>query len=195
MNNKLFNVLVVMIIITILLLAVMSVVTICAITYDEHKNETTILISEEQLTPIYEISKNYYEITEEERHLLAKLAHSEASICSEECQRDVISVVFNRLESGRWRKDMNGDDKITVYDIVYYPNAFTPATNGAIDRYEPTEKDYRAVDYVVKNGPTVPTEVRYFRTDYDFNWDGYENYKIIDNVYFGYFIDWQKGIW
>lgn len=195
MNNKLFNVLVVMIIITILLLAVMSVVTICAIMYEEHKNETTTLMSEEQLTPIYAISKNYYEITEEERHLLAKLAHSEASICSEECQRDVISVVFNRLESGRWRKDMNGDDKITVYDIVYYPNAFTPATNGVIDRYEPTEKDYRAVDYVVKNGPTVPTEVRYFRTDYDFNWDGYENYKIIDNVYFGYFIDWQKGIW
>ena len=195
MNDKLFNAIVVMIIITILLLAVMCVVTICVITYEEEINHSEETITEKKLTPNVETANNYYEITGEERYLLAKLAHSEASICSEECQRDVISVVFNRLESGKWRKDMNGDDKITVYDIIYYPNAFTPATNGAIDNYEPTTKDYRAVDYVVKNGPTVPTEVRYFRTDYDFSWDGYENYKIIDNVYFGYFIDWQKGAW
>ena len=177
MNNKLFNSLIVMIIITILLLAITCVVTICVLTYEASNNHSTETI------------------TEEERYLLAKLAHSEASIYSEECQRDVISVVFNRLESGKWRKDMNGDNKITVYDIIYYPNAFTPATDGAIDNYEPTSRDYRAVDYVVKNGPTVPTEVRYFRTDYDFNWDGYENYKVIDNVYFGYFVDWQKGAW
>ena len=141
------------------------------------------------------VKNNIYEVTEEERYLLAKLAHSEGSVCSEACQRDIVSVVFNRLESGKWRKDMNGDDKITVYDIIYYPNAFTPATNGAIDNYEPIAKDYRAVDYVVTNGSTVPTEVRYFRTDYDFKWDGYENYKVIDNVYFGYFVDWQKGAW
>lgn len=147
------------------------------------------------VTTVDESDYNYYEVTPEERHLLAKLAHSEGSICSEECQKDIVSVVFNRLESGKWRKDMNGDNKITIYDIIYYPNAFTPATNGAIDRWEPTSKDYSAVDYVIKNGPTVPTEVRYFRTDYDFNWDSYENYKVIDNVYFGYFVDWQKGAW
>ena len=46
----------------------------------------------------------YYIVTEEERYLLAKLVHSEASICSEECQRAVVSVVFNRLESGKWKK-------------------------------------------------------------------------------------------
>ena len=195
MNNKLFNALLVMLVITILLLAITCVVTICVITYEKSSNHTSETITENKLTPKVETVNNYYEITEEERYLLAKLAHSEASICSEECQRDVISVVFNRLESGKWRKDMNGDNKITVYDIIYYPNAFTPATNGAIDNYEPTAKDYRAVDYVVKNGPTLPTEVRYFRTHYDFNWDGYENYKIIDNVYFGYFINWQKGAW
>lgn len=137
----------------------------------------------------------HYSVTYEERYLLAKLVHAEASICSEECQRDVVSVVFNRLECGKWSKDMNGDNKITIYDVVYYPNAFTPATNGAIDNYEPTAKDYASVDYVVNNGPTVPTEVRYFRTDYDFNWEGYENYKVIDNVYFGYFVDWQRGAW
>ena len=147
------------------------------------------------VTTVEEPDYNYYKVTPEERYLLAKLAHSEGSICSEECQRDIVSVVFNRLESGKWRKDMNGDGKITLYDIIYYPNAFTPATDGSIDKWEPTSKDYRAVDYVVKNGSTVPTEVRYFRTDHDFSWDSYENYKVIDNVYFGYFTDWQKGAW
>lgn len=195
MNNKLFNALLVMIVITILLLAITCVVTICVITYEKSSNHSAETITEKTLTAKVETVNNYYEITEEERYLLAELAHSEASICSEECQRDVISVVFNRLESGMWCKDMNGDNRITVYDIIYYPNAFTPATNGTIDRHEPTDKDYRAVDYVVKNGPTVPTQVRYFRTDYDFNWDGYENYKVIDNMYFGYFVDWQKGAW
>ncbi len=138
---------------------------------------------------------NYYDITSEERYLLAKLAHAEGSICSQECQEAIISVVFNRLESGKWKKDMNNDGKITIYDIIYYPNAFTPATNGAIDKWEPTPKDYAAVDAVVENGPSVPTYVRYFRASYDFSWEGYKGYCSIDNVYFGYFTEWQKGAW
>ena len=140
-------------------------------------------------------NNDYYVVTTAERYLLAKLVHSEASICSEECKRDVVSVIFNRLESGKWCKDVNNDSKITIYDIIYYPNAFTPATTGAIDDWEPTAEDYAAVDYVIKHGPTIPTEVRYFRTDYDFNWDGYKNYKVLDNVYFGYFEDWRNGAW
>ena len=160
MNNKLVNALPVMIVITILLLMITGVVTICAITSEESNIHSAETITEKKLTSKVETINNYYKITEEERYLLAKLAHSEGSICSEECQRDIVSVVFNRLESGKWRKDMNGDHKITVYDIIYYPNAFTPATNGAIDKWEPTEKDYAAVDYVIKIGPTVPTEVR-----------------------------------
>ena len=194
MNNKLINALITMIVVTIVLLAITCVIAVCVITYEE-SHEATRPVTKHNSKPVADFVQDHYKVTDEERYLLAKLAHSEASICSEECQRDVISVVFNRLESGKWRKDINGDNKITVYDIIYYPDAFTPATNGAIDNYEPTAKDYRSVDYVVKNGPTVPTEVRYFRTYYDFNWDGYENYKVIDNVYFGYFVDWQKGAW
>lgn len=185
-----------------LVMSLLSVVATVLIIYSiefptTNKFDTDIDVGDEcnNVTTVVQPDYNYYKVTEEERYLLAKLAHSEGSICSEECQRDIVSVVFNRLESGKWRKDMNGDNKITVYDIIYYPNAFTPATNGAIDKWGPTSKDYAAVDYVIKNGPTVPTEVRYFRTDYDFNWEGYENYKVIDNVYFGYFVDWQKGAW
>lgn len=149
--------------------------------------------SEKVVKPTYK--KNYYNVTEEERYLLAKLAHAEGSICSQECQEAIISVVFNRLESGKWKKDMNGDGKITIYDIIYYPNAFTPATNGAIDKWEPTAKDYAAVDVIVENGPSVPTYVRYFRASYDFSWEGYKNYMSLDNVYFGYFENWKQGAW
>ena len=181
-------------IITFSCLFIIGVIAIADLIY-RNFTKPDIEVQPESTQVIVQERKNYYEVTNDERYLLAKLAHAEASICSEECQRDVISVVFNRLESGKWCKDINGDGEVTLYDIIYYPNAFTPATNGAIDKWEPTEKDYRAVDYVIKNGPTVPTEVRYFRTDYDFKWEGYKNYKVIDNTYFGYFEDWRNGAW
>ena len=137
----------------------------------------------------------YYNITKEEREMLAKIAHLEASICSKECQRAVVSVIFNRLHSGKWRKDMNNDGQITLYDIIYYPNAFTPVLDGKMSDCVPTQRDYDAVDYVLANGVTVSTEVRYFRTDHDFTWDNYANYCVIDNVYFGYFANWEQGVW
>lgn len=164
--------------------------------------ETTVMVESSSNTtapndtnpPEPEVT-TYYNITAEERDMLATLCYLEASICSPECQRAVVSVIFNRLESGKWRKDMNKDGVITLYDIVYYPNAFSPS--GLIDSYKnkTTLDCYDAVDYVIANGPTVPTEVRYFRLGYDFNWDNYVNYTIMDNVYFGYFTNWKQGAW
>lgn len=138
----------------------------------------------------------HYKVTSEERELLARLVTCESDICSLECQKAVCSVIFNRLDSGKWKKDMNGDGKITLYDIIYYPNAFSPTFDGSMDKCtSPCKSAYEAVDYVINNGVTVPTYVRYFRADYDFAWEGYENYKVIDNVYFGYFEDWERGAW
>lgn len=174
---------------------VLFITTICSI----------FIIIAVSVTPEVEAANNteletepiiaYYNITEEERDLLAKLVFLEASVCSDECKRDVISVVFNRLDSNKWKKDMNGDNVITISDIVYYPNAFTPVLYGMIDTCIPDNDCYSAVDYVVLNGPTVPTYVRYFRDNYDFDWAGYENYKSVDDVYFGFFTNWQKGEW
>ena len=144
--------------------------------------------SEVEVTP-------YYIVTAEERDMLATLVYLESSICSEDCQRAVASVIFNRLDSGRWKKDVNKDSKITLYDIVYYPNAFSPAYLIEDYKDKTTQECYDAVDYVIQNGPTVPTYVRYFRTNYHFKWDGYKGYCDMDNVYFGYMIDWQKGAW
>lgn len=138
----------------------------------------------------------YYSVTEDERNMLVALVYLESSICSQECQRGVVSVVFNRLESGKWKKDVNKDGEITLYDIVYYPNAFSPADRiSTLDMSIIKQSCYDAVDYVIQYGPTMPTYVRYFRTDYDFKWDTYTNYTMMDNVYFGYFMDWENGTW
>lgn len=120
----------------------------------------------------------YYDITQEEREMLARLTYLEAGSCGSQCQRAVVSAIFNRLEAKYW-----GD---TLKEVIYYPNAFSPAY--LIDTSEqPPQEIYDAVDYVLENGPTIPPEVRYFRADYDFSWEGYAHYATYDNVYFGYF--------
>ena len=126
----------------------------------------------------YEEQEVYYNITQEERDILAKLVYLEAGICGRSCQRAVTSVVFNRLEAGYW-----GD---TLEEVIYYKNAFSPAHLIATCE-QPPQEIYNTVDYILKNGPTIPKEVRYFRTDYDFSWEGYVHYVTYDNVYFGYF--------
>lgn len=142
---------------------------------------------------IEDVSQPYTTITAEERDMLARLVYHEARGSSDECRQAVVSVIFNRLESGRWSKDVNKDKKITLYDIVYYPAAFSPAP--LIKKTTATQTCYDAVDYVVEHGPTLPTYVRYFRADYDFRWPNYKNYTVIDDTYFGYFTDWEQGAW
>lgn len=147
-----------------------------------------------------EPSKPYYTVTEAEREMLARVTFLESGICSQECQRMIVSVIFNRLDSGRWKKDMNGDNKITLYDIVYYPAAFSPVAAGKMSTAVPSQSCYDAVDYVIQNGPTLPTYIRYFRAGYHFSnkakgWETYLGYCDLDNVYFGYFSDWETGRW
>lgn len=129
----------------------------------------------------------YYSVTEEERLLIAQLVYREANTESLECQKAIVSVLFNRLACGKW-----GD---TIEEVIYYKNAFTPATAGLLEGVTPTKTNYEAVDFVLENGSTLPTYVRYFRAGYHHSWEGYEGYTVIDHTYFGYFIDWQKGAW
>lgn len=203
MYNKLFQPLEIVIFVTLILL-IISILTLViasivleinavSVEPETESQEEFIIHKEPQVNK--ENKKCYYKITPEERELLAKIVTLESSICSLECQKDVCSVIFNRLESNKWRKDMNEDNQITLYDIIYYPNAFSPVLFGKMDDCKPCQSAYEAVDYVIENGPTVPTYVRYFRASYDFNWEGYKNYKTLDNVYFGYFSDWKNGAW
>lgn len=126
-----------------------------------------------------EVEPTYaYNITPEEREMLARLIFLEANTESIECQKAVVSVIINRWKSGRWGE--------TLRDVIYAPNQFTPANN--IYKTTPKDTNYAAVDYVLKNGCTIPEYVLYFRANYHFNWSGYEAYSQIDHTYFGYLI-------
>lgn len=115
-----------------------------------------------------------------ERDLLAKLVYLEAGTCGQDCQRAIVSVVLNQLEAGYW-----GD---SIEKVIYHDGNYSVAH--LLEECErPPQNCYDAVDYVLTHGRTLPAEVRYFRADYDHSWEGYENYAVYDNVYFGYFIN------
>ena len=119
-----------------------------------------------------------YNITSEEREMLARLVYREANTESFECQAAVVSVVINRWQSGQWGQ--------TLGEVVYAPYQFTPAN--LLYKTTPTELNYKAVDTVLKNGCTLPSYVLYFRADYDFKWEWYKPYVQIDSTCFGYFL-------
>jgi hypothetical protein len=119
-----------------------------------------------------------YNVTAEEREMLARLVYLEANIESLDCQKAVVSVVINRWQNGYW-----GDN---IEKVIYSPAQFTPASK--IKNTTPNNKNYEAVDYVLKNGCTLPEYIFYFRASYHFDWDGYMPYTSIDDTYFGYMI-------
>lgn len=137
-----------------------------------------IIVEKEVITEVVvEKEPTYvYNITSAEREMLARLVYREANVESLECQKAVVSVVINRWKNGAW-----GD---TLEKVVYSKGQFSPAH--LIPTTTPTEKNYKAVDYVLKNGCTVPEYIMYFRANYHFKWSGYVPYKKIDKTCFGY---------
>ena len=121
-----------------------------------------------------------YNISSVEREMLARLVYLEANTQSLECQEAVASVVINRWIDGRWGS--------TIASVIYSRYQFSPA--GLIYKTTPTETNYVAVDYVLKNGSILPKYCMYFRSDYGFSeyWDGYAEYHRINDMYFGYFV-------
>lgn len=112
-----------------------------------------------------------------DRELLSKLLYCEGRGESIECQRAIVSVVVNRLNSGYW-----GD---TFSSVVYAKGQFSPVSSGALNKAKPNQTQYDVVDYVLENGSTLPSWVLYFRASYHFSWKGYTPYCNIDNTYFG----------
>lgn len=119
-----------------------------------------------------------YNVSSVEREMLARLVYLEVNTESLECQMAVASVVINRWLDSRWGS--------TIASVIYSPYQFSPS--GLIYKTTPTETNYTAVDQILKNGSTLPEWVMYFRTDYHFNWQGYQPYCQIGNTYFGYFL-------
>ena len=143
--------------------------------------ETIEVIKEVEKEVVVEVEKEpayAYNITSMEREMLARLVYLEANTESLECQMAVASVVVNRWQDGRWGQ--------TLLKVVYAPYQFTPSN--LIYQTTPTEINYEAVDYVLKNGSTLPEYCLYFRTDHHFDWEGYKPYTQIDFTCFGYFV-------
>lgn len=138
----------------------------------EIKTEIKEVVVEIEKEPTY-----VYNVTSEEREMLARIVYLESNIESIECQKAVVSVVINR-----WLDGYFGN---TLHDVVYAKNQFTPSNQ--IYKTTPTKTNYEAVDYVLRYGCTIPEYVKFFRADYHFNWDGYVQYKKIDHTCFGYF--------
>ena len=126
---------------------------------------------------IKEVEPTYtYNITSEEREMLARLIYREANTESLDCQKAIASVVINRWQSGQWGS--------TLKDVVYAKSQFTPSN--LLYKTTPNEVNYRAIDEVIKEGVTLPSYVLYFRADYHFNWAGYNAYTKIGDTCFGY---------
>lgn len=135
--------------------------------------EKEIIVEKEVIVePTYK-----YNVTSEEREMLARLVYLEGNIESFECQAAIVSVVINRWKNGRWGN--------TLRDVIYYQNQFTPSE--LIYKTTPTEINYQAVDFILQNGCTLPPYCMYFRTDHHFNWEGYKPYTKVDKTCFGYF--------
>lgn len=125
--------------------------------------------------------KNAFEVSASDRELIAKLLYHEARGESVETQRAVVSVILNRLQSGKWGK--------TISDVVYAKNQFEPVSRGLLPNTKPLQTQYDVVDYVLETGTTVPSWVQYFRASYHFGWKNYTQYKALDNTYFGGFYE------
>lgn len=157
---------------TIILIILITAIT-CACSCEADMPEQPII---EASIGVGREQTNAYTVTSVEREMLARLVHREANTESIDCQMAVVSVVFNRLESGYW-----GD---TLEEVVYAENQFAPAN--LLYCTTPTETNYEAVDCVLENGVTIDNYVLYFRANYHFDWDGYKPYMKIDHTYFGY---------
>lgn len=123
--------------------------------------------------------KKAFDVSASDRELIAKLLYHEARGESVECQRAVVSVILNRLQSGNW-----GD---TISEVIYAKNQFEPVAMGLLPNTKPLQTQYDVVDYVLETGTTLPSWVQYFRASYHFGWKDYVQYKSIDNTYFGGF--------
>lgn len=123
-------------------------------------------------------STNYIMLSTAERKIFATLIKLEAGGTSIECQRDVASVVVNRM-------NYYG---ISLRDVIFAKNQFTPAVlidyDSGDSEYSPSDEQFKVVDYVCTVSRTLPDYVLYFRSEHYHSWA--TPYKEIDGMYFSY---------
>lgn len=135
-------------------------------------HDISVLVDVEEV----EEPEPYYEVTDYERELLERLVYHEGNTESLECQKAIVSVVFNRLYD---EYDRFGN---SIEEVIYAPGQFTVASY--LFKDEPTETNREAVDWVIWNGPSIDEKIQFFRSKYYFSW--VEPAMNIDNTYFSY---------
>ena len=121
--------------------------------------EVVVEVEKEVVVEVVKEPTYKHNVTSAEREMLARIVHREANTESLECQKAIVSVVINRWQDGRWGN--------TLKEVIYAPHQFSPS--GLIYKTTPTETNYRAVDYVLKNGSTLPKYVMFFRANFGFS--------------------------
>ena len=138
--------------------------------------QTAVELEEEQP------QEYYIYLTESEIHDFATLVFLEAGCESFECQLGVASVVLNRMTT----------QGLSLNDVIYAQNQFSPAH--LIPYYEPSESTLEAVRHVIRNGPTLPEYVTFFRANYYHSFSGVADYINIDSTYFSYDISLKNKL-
>jgi len=114
-------------------------------------------------------------LTKSEKDLLAATLYLECRGESIKCQRAVLSLIFNRYDTGNYD---------SLHDVVYSPNQFSVASEiQNVDLSLATDQ-YDVIEYVCKYGKTLPDHVIFFRAGKYHNWSDTEDYTFIDNTYF-----------
>lgn len=142
-------------------------------------------IPEFELPPVEVVAKkSYYDYTEKELDLLARLIYSESGGESYETKLKVGSVVMNRVESDKFPN--------TIHDVIYQEKQFSVTTyklNGVVMIDRPAnEESIKAAREILENGSVLPADVQVFYADYcKESWvNSREVYGVSDSTVFAY---------
>ena len=94
---------------------------------------------------IHPEEKPYVDYTEEELVAIAKIVWNESRGCPDEHQKDVASVIINRLNS-------NYGGASSIIEVITAPGQYASSSKLNSMKYE---------KYVIDNGPTLPNNVVY----------------------------------
>lgn len=123
-------------------------------------------------------SASYINLSEDDITLIAKLLWFEGRGECDACKRRIVSVVINRaITSG-----------MSIYDVVYATNQFESACNietSNISEFELNDMKL-IVNQVIKDGPTLPKYVTYFRAEHFHTFKNQIPYVSCCNTYVSY---------
>lgn len=86
---------------------------------------------------------------------LERCVQAEAGNQDELGRAYVCDVILNRLDSGRWGN--------SLYEVIYYPNAFSVVSNGTIDKVVVTDGTKRIVEKELQE--RTNSEILAFKTE------------------------------